>query len=408
MAPALRHTTRDDRGTLSGTARAAATRLRGRVPADRQRCARRSAAPPASTRSASRRPRRSSAPATRSRSARPRACTAAWRSRTATRRASTDPGPCSRAPGDRRRRARLRRRRPARDPTRRARTAGVARYACDDHYERAPRRAAAGRRPPEGATATGRAWCRDDNALVDREAAYRAGLGLVRQERQPAAAGPGLVVRARLGRHRRAAAADDGAGRRRVRRVPPLHRRLPDRGDRRSRRGRRPALPGLAGAAPGHVPARAPGGARRPHLRLRRLPGGVPARTVAAPTRRRRTSRDRATARRGSTVLDLLARRRRHARSSRARPLVHRRPRPSLAAPQRARSCSATSADADDPEVARRSRATSATTTRCCGRTRRGLPAARPRRPAGRAAARRRPVGRAPSCAAPASGAMPA
>ena len=57
-------------------------------------------------------------------------------------------------------------------------------------------------------------------------------------------------------------------------------------------RGRRPALPGLVGAAGRLVPVGLSRGARRPHLRLRRLPGGVPAQratpSVGAGSRPRR------------------------------------------------------------------------------------------------------------------------
>ena len=80
-------------------------------------------------------------------------------------------------------------------------------------------------------------------------------------------------------------------------------------------RGRRPPLPGLAGAGRrASFPGRAPRRARRPHLRLRRLPGGVPAQP-RGPRRRRAAAADgrrrRSTAGRGSTCSTLLARRRR-------------------------------------------------------------------------------------------------
>ena len=77
--------------------------------------------------------------------------------------------------------------------------------------------------------------------------------------------------------------------------VHPLHRRLPDRRHRGPRGGRRPPLPGLAGAGARRVPGRAPGRARRPHLRLRHLPGGVPAQppAPAGPARRPATARAR-------------------------------------------------------------------------------------------------------------------
>ena len=72
------------------------------------------------------------------------------------------------------------------------------------------------------------------------------------------------------------------AGRGPVRLVPPLPRRLPDRRDHRARRRRRAPLPVVAAPGRGVVPARAPGRARRPHLRLRRVPGGVPAEPAGA------------------------------------------------------------------------------------------------------------------------------
>ena len=61
----------------------------------------------------------------------------------------------------------------------------------------------------------------------------------------------------------------------RVRVVPGVHRRLPDRRDRRRRRARRPPLPELPHPVAHGRPA-VPGGARRPRLRLRHLPGRLP------------------------------------------------------------------------------------------------------------------------------------
>ena len=51
----------------------------------------------------------------------------------------------------------------------------------------------------------------DDNALVDREAAYRAGLGWYGKNANLLLPGRGQLVRARLGRHRRPAATGDRA-----------------------------------------------------------------------------------------------------------------------------------------------------------------------------------------------------
>ena len=95
-------------------------------------------------------------------------------------------------------------------------------------------------------------------------------------------------------------AARGRAGARRMRRLHPLPRRVPDRGHRRPGRGRRPPLPRVAAAGRGAVPARAPGGPGRPALRLRRLPGGVPAEPAPRPgrARRRTVRRPRARARR--------------------------------------------------------------------------------------------------------------
>ena len=91
---------------------------------------------------------------------------------------------------------------------------------------------------------------------------------------------------------------DAGAGRLRV--VPPLPRRLPDRRDRRPRRDRRQPLPGVGAAEPGPIPVELREARRRPDLRLRRLPGGLPADGPARP----RDTGCRSTAdgrRRGST-----------------------------------------------------------------------------------------------------------
>ena len=65
-------------------------------------------------------------------------------------------------------------------------------------------------------------------------------------------------------------------------RCTPLPRRLPDRCDHRAGGGRRAPVPLVAPPGGRLVPARAPRGARRPHLRLRRVPGGVPAEPAGA------------------------------------------------------------------------------------------------------------------------------
>ena len=216
--------------------------------------------PPGSTPSAWPRPSRSTwHRATTSRRARRPGCTAACTSPTATRR-----GPPTRA---------------ARSPGARALVVGARSYRRDGTAE--PRRPSG--RPRRGSPATpgttttrpcATASTRSPAAcgptagaavvLADDNAPGRPGGGLpgrprlVRQERQPAAARARLVVRARLGGHRRAAAADaerrcaDGCG--------PCRRCLdgcPTGAIVAPGRRRRPPLPGLAGAGAGRVPARA-------------------------------------------------------------------------------------------------------------------------------------------------------
>ena len=115
----------------------------------------------------------------------------------------------------------------------------------------------------------------DDNALVDRAAATRAGLGMVWQKLQCPSARAGFVVRPGRRGHGRATGPGtpvaDGCG--------PCRRclgGLPDRCSRGAGGAGRPPLPGLALAGTGGVPFRVPGGLGRPYLRLRRLPGGMP------------------------------------------------------------------------------------------------------------------------------------
>ena len=153
----------------------------------------------------------------------------------------------------------------------------VARYAWEDHYGALRPRSTA---VAERLKADG--WRGPRPRRRQRPGRPRGRLPgrprLVRQERQPAAPGRGQLVRARLGRHRRPARA---AARRR--RWPTAAARAPAASTAARpapsspRRGRRPPLPGLAAAGDGAVPRRAPGGAGRPDLRLRRLPGGLPA-----------------------------------------------------------------------------------------------------------------------------------
>ena len=126
----------------------------------------------------------------------------------------------------------------------------------------------------------------DDNSIVDREVAYRAGLGWFGKNANLLLPGAGSYFV--LGCIVTTAEYPPGEPRRRrLRHVPALPRRLPDRRDRRARRRRRQPVPGVAGAEAGHVPGRVPRGARRPAVRVRRLPGGVPARGA---TRRVRAS----------------------------------------------------------------------------------------------------------------------
>ena len=185
--------------------------------------------------------------------------------------------------------------------------------------------------------------------------------GLVRQERQPAASRSWFVVRARQRRDERAAAGQRCSRRRSMRCMPPVPRRLPDRGHRRSGRDRRRSLLGLAGPGARDVPAGPSRGARRSHLRLRRLPGGLPAQPAgrrgpgrrslgagfgnrwrhAGPRRARRLCRGasrlgRQPSGRGVGVAARAARRRRRHAARRSRALVHRRARSEVAAPERA------------------------------------------------------------------------
>ena len=95
----------------------------------------------------------------------------------------------------------------------------------------------------------------DDNSIVDREVAHRAGLGWFGKNANLLLPGAGswFVLGCVVTTARYPVAA--GAGRRRLRHVPPLPRRLPDRGDRRAGRDRRQPLPRL-GAAEARAPSR--------------------------------------------------------------------------------------------------------------------------------------------------------
>ena len=153
---------------------------------------------------------------------------------------------------------------------------------------------------------------------------------LVRQERQPAAARRRAAGSSSAASSRRADYAPaDAAGRRRLRHVPPLPRRLPDRRDRRPRRGRRQPLPGVGAAA-----AR---DRSRPSAARRSATGSTAATTARRSARRPSGSVAPSTAidarRRGRAawvdVLDLLDADDDDAARP-ARPLVHRRSRPAL------------------------------------------------------------------------------
>ena len=108
--------------------------------------------------------------------------------------------------------------------------------------------------------------------------------GVVRQEHAVDGGRSGLVVRARLGGHRRTAdrgihrgSGTAAAGSRRgVWLLYPVPHRLPDRCPGGPGGARRPAVPGLGGAGRGEHPLGAACGHGRPDLRVRRVPAGLP------------------------------------------------------------------------------------------------------------------------------------
>ena len=167
----------------------------------------------------------------------------------------------------------------------------VARYAWEDHYAHLKTGLKA-----MAAVLKANGWrarvLADDNAMVDRAAAHRAGIGWWGKNANLLLPGLGswyvlgcVVTDAPVPPH-----LEPGGGP--VRAVPPLPRRVPDRRDHRARRGRCAALPLVAAPGRGVVPDRAPGGARRSDLRVRRVPGGVPpepASTGAGPGRATRS-----------------------------------------------------------------------------------------------------------------------
>ena len=160
--------------------------------------------------------------------------------------------------------------------------ARVARYATTDHYSRLRRAldqiAQVLRDDGEKAIVVA-----DENGLVDRAAAHRAGLGWYGKSANLLLPGRGsyfllgsVITTADLG-------ADPEPVVRRMRILSALPRRVPDRGDRGTGRRRRGAVPVVVAPANRRVPARVPAGPRGEDLRVRRLPGGVP----PDPSRRR-------------------------------------------------------------------------------------------------------------------------
>ena len=190
----------------------------------------------------------------------------------------------------------------------------------------------------------------DDNALVRPRGGPSGGHRVVRQELAAHPRGVGIVVPPRGGRHRRAPPGGPtrGAGSAHVglRCLHPLHERLPDRRARCPRRRGCPPLPRVARTVRGEFPRRAPGGARGPHLRMRRLPGRLPDQP------HRRSQGTAAAARRRRKVAGRPAgpsRRHRHRAVEPARTLVHPPARPALRATQRAAVALGNVGDSDDP-----------------------------------------------------------
>ena len=169
--------------------------------------------------------------------------------------------------------------------------ARVAAYAREDHYS-ALRSAL--QQVAEALRAAGyrAVVVADDNALVDRAAAHRAGIGWWGKSSNILVPGAGsMVVLGAVVTNAPLCDEDpppiaDGCGSCRQCLDGCPHRR-----HRRSGCGGRPPLPGLAGPGGGGVPSRPPGGAGRSHLRLRRVrrcvpsqPGPGPSRTPATAT----------------------------------------------------------------------------------------------------------------------------
>ena len=125
----------------------------------------------------------------------------------------------------------------------------------------------------------------DANQHVDREAAARSGVGLLREEHDADHADARLVGRAGHARHERRDRAD-AAARPRLRRLQALHRRVPDRRARRAGRPRRDALPLVLDAG------------RRAHTRG--IPRATSARRCTAATSARTSARGTAASRSGA------------------------------------------------------------------------------------------------------------
>ena len=171
-------------------------------------------------------------------------------------------------------------------------SARVGRYAWVDHYAELRRglRVAAAEIEAAGYRALVFA---DDNSLVDRAIAHRAGLGWFGKNANLLVPGSGsfFVLGSIITTAPYAAQRD--AGDRWLRLVRPVPRRLSDHGDHRAGRDRRCPLPELGVAEAGPDPGRVPRGRPRPHLRVRRLPGRVPHLRAPRPAQHRRPRRRR-------------------------------------------------------------------------------------------------------------------